>query len=159
MRSLLANLIIVMRFDARKSVITSAFLKRQICRQYCSGKSLMFCSSLQPTNSNKLAIATSQRYKSDRGRKRETVKEEDDTNEDDYSTLDSEDTTKIATVHVPSLRVDAILKAAFGLARNKVDSGFFQNRVYVNGELIQKKHRSVMQYLIHFNSSNHTKRS
>lgn len=47
--------------------------------------------------------------------------------------------TKNVKISVPSMRLDTIIKASLGVARNKVDIIFYENKVRVNGEKVNKK--------------------
>lgn len=45
-------------------------------------------------------------------------------------------------INVQSLRVDLLLKSAIGIARNKIEAAFYENRIRVNGKKIAKKSQS-----------------
>ncbi|XP_057653502.1 uncharacterized protein LOC130892246 [Diorhabda carinulata] len=47
--------------------------------------------------------------------------------------------TKTMLVHVPSMRVDTLLKAGLGISRNKLEVMFYESKIRVNGEKIPKK--------------------
>lgn len=51
--------------------------------------------------------------------------------------------SKVMKISVPNLRVDAVLKTALGISRNKIDLMFYENRIRVNGEKILKKNENV----------------
>lgn len=53
--------------------------------------------------------------------------------------MDDFDKKSIAKVHVQSLRADLILKSGLGIARNKIETAFYENRIRVNGKKIVKK--------------------
>ena len=40
---------------------------------------------------------------------------------------------------MPSLRVDLLLKTGIGMARNKIEAAFYENRIRMNGKKIAKK--------------------
>ncbi|XP_046404106.1 mitochondrial transcription rescue factor 1 [Ischnura elegans] len=46
---------------------------------------------------------------------------------------------KVVKIRVNSLRADLVLKAALGMARNKVEAAFFQSKIRVNGAVLTKK--------------------
>nr|CAD7574848.1 unnamed protein product [Timema californicum] len=48
-------------------------------------------------------------------------------------------TSKVVIVRVGSLRIDLLLKAALGIARNKVEAIFYQSKIRINGEKLLKK--------------------
>ncbi|ENN81613.1 hypothetical protein D910_06404 [Dendroctonus ponderosae] len=47
--------------------------------------------------------------------------------------------SKVMTLSVTSLRVDGILRGALGIARNKIETLFYENKILVNGQKISKK--------------------
>lgn len=47
--------------------------------------------------------------------------------------------SKVMTISVAGLRVDSILKNALGISRNKIDVIFYENKIRINGEKLQKK--------------------
>lgn len=98
-------------------------------RYFCNRKILSF---------NKPPITIIKQYKYKKTSKEEEFNEEasDDENED-YND------SKLIVGHVQSLRTDAILKTGLGLARNKVDTYFYDSKIRVNGEKIQKKSQKV----------------
>ncbi|XP_050313999.1 mitochondrial transcription rescue factor 1 [Anthonomus grandis grandis] len=69
--------------------------------------------------------------------------------ESESSTSENEDiqdkNTKVLKISVNSLRIDAILRSALGLARNKIEMAFYENRIRVNGQKISKKSATVQE--------------
>ncbi|XP_071445076.1 mitochondrial transcription rescue factor 1 [Hetaerina americana] len=64
----------------------------------------------------------------------------DSEDEDELETIeDVGKDFKILKLRVNSLRADLILKAALGMARNKVETAFFQSKVRINGAIPMKK--------------------
>ncbi|KAK9887347.1 hypothetical protein WA026_022017 [Henosepilachna vigintioctopunctata] len=58
----------------------------------------------------------------------------------DTDNLDVDDKiSKIRTINISNLRVDLILKSGLGIARNKIEKLFYENKIRVNGEKIEKK--------------------
>lgn len=53
--------------------------------------------------------------------------------------------SKVITLSVTSLRVDGILKGALGVARNKVETLFYENKILVNGQKISKKSATIRE--------------
>ncbi|XP_076239620.1 mitochondrial transcription rescue factor 1 [Calliopsis andreniformis] len=51
--------------------------------------------------------------------------------------------SKVIYATVPSLRVDAIAKAGFGISRNKIDKEFYNSNIRVNGKKCLKKSATV----------------
>lgn len=51
--------------------------------------------------------------------------------------------TKLMNVHVNSLRTDALVKAGLGIARNKIETLFYESKIRVNGQKIFKKSAQV----------------
>lgn len=51
--------------------------------------------------------------------------------------------SKVMKIAVASIRVDAVLKIALGISRNKIDLMFYENRIRVNGEKLLKKNVNV----------------
>lgn len=75
----------------------------------------------------------------------EVTESEQDVSEDE--TLDSvqDKHSKLMRITVASSRVDAVVKAALGISRNKIDVMFYENRIRVNGEKILKKNINVQE--------------
>lgn len=42
-------------------------------------------------------------------------------------------------MNVQSLRVDLLLKSGIGLARNKIETAFYESRIRINGKKLNKK--------------------
>lgn len=63
----------------------------------------------------------------------------DDEKEDE----DDLDKKSIVKLTVQSLRTDLIIKSALNIARNKIDTAFYENRIMVNGKKLLKKSSSV----------------
>lgn len=71
---------------------------------------------------------------------------EDDSDEEDeeddeelLSNVPHDNKTKIVKTTSSSLRIDAIVKAGLGIARNKVDTAFYESRLRLNGRKVLKK--------------------
>ncbi|XP_072950043.1 mitochondrial transcription rescue factor 1 [Epargyreus clarus] len=71
--------------------------------------------------------------------------DEDSDNEEDFlgdDTSLSKD-SKVVTFSTTSLRTDAVLKSALGIARNKIEKLFYESKIRVNGKKIMKKSANV----------------
>ncbi|XP_022123390.2 mitochondrial transcription rescue factor 1 isoform X2 [Pieris rapae] len=77
------------------------------------------------------------RYKS---KKRDYDSDEEEFDEGDHSLSKDSKVMKITTT---SLRTDAVLKLAHGVARNKIEQLFFESKIRVNGKKILKKSSPV----------------
>lgn len=108
------------------------------------------CAVLEPFHSSSLVLGNPQlqslRHKSKTPKKKqesdsEVNSEESDDITEEYSNRHS----KVLTVNVTSQRVDAILKSALGIARNKIETMFYENKVRLNGEKLSKKSVSVQE--------------
>ncbi|KAL1498281.1 hypothetical protein ABEB36_009102 [Hypothenemus hampei] len=51
--------------------------------------------------------------------------------------------SKVLTINVTSMRVDAILKTALGMSRNKIETEFYENKIRINGTKVAKKSAEV----------------
>lgn len=116
-----------------------SLIRKQVLNQRtlvsCNQIILPVCSLQQP----KLQIL---RYKS-KGSKNK-VKPTTDTESDENASDEIQDKhTRTLRINTTSLRIDAILKAALGISRNKIELMFYESRIRVNGEKITKKSLSV----------------
>ncbi|CAG9122557.1 unnamed protein product [Plutella xylostella] len=68
--------------------------------------------------------------------------DEDDFQDDDSSL--SRD-SKVVKFNATSMRTDAILKLALGVARNKIETVFYESKIRVNGKKIMKKSHGIKQ--------------
>lgn len=83
------------------------------------------------------------RFKSKRSKQKENSESDTDSNDNEDISDDFQDkNAKVLNISVTSLRVDGVLKNALGIARNKVETLFYESKIRVNGEKILKK--SVM---------------
>lgn len=65
----------------------------------------------------------------------ESESEVESTIEDDVADKHS----KLMSINVNSPRVDVILKSSLGIARNKIETYFYESKIRVNGQKIMKK--------------------
>lgn len=80
-------------------------------------------------------------------RKKQTVEHDDDIDNEEDS-LDVDDylqtkSTKIINSNLPSLRLEVVAKAGFGLSRAKIEQAFYNSNIRVNGEKRLKKSRPI----------------
>ncbi|XP_058444010.1 mitochondrial transcription rescue factor 1 [Malaya genurostris] len=75
-----------------------------------------------------------------------TQEKDDEENDDDddhqvdaFDELVTDKHTKLVKTSVGSLRADLILKAGLGIARNKVETLFYESKIRVNGRKLLKK--------------------
>lgn len=64
-------------------------------------------------------------------------KDSDDEEDEDF------DKKTTAKVNVQSMRADLLLKTGVGIARNKIETAFYENRIRINGKKIAKKSLTV----------------
>ncbi|XP_058064139.1 mitochondrial transcription rescue factor 1 [Anopheles bellator] len=62
-----------------------------------------------------------------------------DTESDAYEALVADKHSRIVKVTVNSMRADLLLKASLGIARNKVETMFYDSKIRVNGRKLLKK--------------------
>ncbi|XP_074104125.1 mitochondrial transcription rescue factor 1 [Cotesia typhae] len=46
---------------------------------------------------------------------------------------------KVITAHVSSMRIDAVVKAGMGIARNKAETALYESKLRINGQKVLKK--------------------
>ncbi|XP_004523061.1 uncharacterized protein C6orf203 homolog [Ceratitis capitata] len=70
-----------------------------------------------------------------------TRRQDDDEDSDDGNGIEFKDErdSKVLKTSVNSLRADLLLKAGLGMARNKVETIFYESKVRVNGKKLNKK--------------------
>ncbi|XP_067002800.2 mitochondrial transcription rescue factor 1 [Anabrus simplex] len=68
---------------------------------------------------------------------------EDESFSDDWDREAPEKGSKVMSVTVPSLRADLLIKSGLQMARNKVETIFYQSRIRVNGKKILKKSAQI----------------
>lgn len=87
---------------------------------------------------NVTVIATPCRFKSKK--KKSEVITESETDEDEaWDEAITDKSSKLLNVNISSLRVDALLRSGLGIARNKVETLFYENKLRLNGQPLQKK--------------------
>ncbi|XP_013192405.1 uncharacterized protein LOC106136407 [Amyelois transitella] len=84
-------------------------------------------------------IYNSNRSMSKKKRELDSDDEDEDFDEDASLSKDS----KLVKFSTTSLRTDAILKSALGVARNKIEQLFYESKIRVNGKKLLKKSASV----------------
>lgn len=81
------------------------------------------------------------RSKSKTGKSRSQITETESEKESENQDLDyfEDKNTKNLKISVPSMRLDAVIKSGLGVARNKIEVMFYENKVRINGEKVPKK--------------------
>ncbi|XP_071518523.1 mitochondrial transcription rescue factor 1 isoform X2 [Panulirus ornatus] len=69
--------------------------------------------------------------------------DEDDSDYGDDFELESGSGFRDVRIKVPSLRMDAILKAGLNMSRNKVETAFYASKIRINGDKVLKKSNQV----------------
>lgn len=79
--------------------------------------------------------------KDDTKNKRKLVSEteSEEASSENFEDSIQDKSTKVMNVHVHSLRTDLLLKAGLGIARNKVETLFYESKIRLNGQKINKK--------------------
>lgn len=73
-----------------------------------------------------------------------TESETDEAEEDDaWEKTITDKSSKLMNVNVSSLRIDALLRPSLGIARNKVETLFYENKIRLNGHTVKKKSELV----------------
>nr|XP_045594107.1 mitochondrial transcription rescue factor 1-like [Procambarus clarkii] len=83
------------------------------------------------------------RNKTMKGKGEEEFSDEDV--DDDEMILESGSDFRDIKAKIPSLRMDAILKAGLGMSRNKMEGTFYSSKIRVNGEKILKKSKQLLE--------------
>ncbi|XP_017878425.1 uncharacterized protein C6orf203 homolog [Ceratina calcarata] len=101
------------------------------------------CFYLNPSCPGQNLNLTFRRFKT-KGKNTKQSREKDEDEEDEENNLDVDDylnteKSKVVMAKVPSLRLDAIAKAGFGLSRNKLEKEFYRSNIRLNGEKCMKK--------------------
>ncbi|XP_033225360.1 mitochondrial transcription rescue factor 1 [Belonocnema kinseyi] len=86
---------------------------------------------------------TVKRFKKKKHSEKQQQNEVFEDDEEDETVEPLEPFEKIVSKTVPSMRLDGIIKAGLGMARNKVDLAFYESKVRVNGKKILKKSTEV----------------
>lgn len=71
---------------------------------------------------------------------------ESETEEEDYKKdIIIDKNSKLMKIHVNSTRVDLLLKAGLGIARNKIETLFYEDKIRLNGQKILKKSEAAQE--------------
>ncbi|CAL1677951.1 unnamed protein product [Lasius platythorax] len=68
---------------------------------------------------------------------------DEDSDEEEEENEEAAAGSKTITINIPSLRLDTISKAGFGITRNKVEEAFYASKFRVNGNKVFKKSMEV----------------
>ncbi|XP_044271556.1 mitochondrial transcription rescue factor 1 [Tribolium madens] len=88
------------------------------------------------------------RYKSKKSQKqppKPTVSDTETEKENTFEDQVVDKNTKIMQIHVKSLRIDGVLKSGLGIARNKIETLFYESKIRVNGQKLLKKSESAQE--------------
>ncbi|KAF6213289.1 hypothetical protein GE061_011007 [Apolygus lucorum] len=88
------------------------------------------------------AVAFGGQQKRFKYKKRGTKTEEEEDNEDEEE-FDDEPGSKVITGYMASLRADLVLKTGLGMARNKIETLFYESKIRLNGSKMNKKSQKV----------------
>ncbi|XP_026759858.1 mitochondrial transcription rescue factor 1 [Galleria mellonella] len=127
-----------------RRIINPVFIRRTTKLQNITNKSLHhlvnkninITSNLLSDNLNYVNIV---RYKSKKPNRHDSDDEDEDYDGDSSLKKDS----KVMKFSTTSLRTDAILKTALGVARNKIEQIFYESKIRINGKKILKKSVSI----------------
>ncbi|KAM0735746.1 Mitochondrial transcription rescue factor 1 [Formica fusca] len=93
---------------------------------------------------NHYNLYVAKRFKSNRRKIVDNKKSRDeDSDEEEEENEEVPAGSKMLTINVPSLRLDTISKAGFGISRNKVEEAFYASKFRVNGNKVFKKSMEV----------------
>lgn len=129
---------ILRRMCSRKTfkILYSISRHENISKLYKNVPTTHLCAIISPNNLQNI------RYKSKKSKiPQQEITEsepEESSNDESLDTIQNKH-SKIIKINVGSQRVDALLKAALGISRNKIDVMFYENRIRVNGEKLPKK--------------------
>lgn len=87
--------------------------------------------------------ANSVRFKKKTSKNVSESEDEDMERIDEFEEAIVDKSTKIVDVQVNSLRADLLIKAGLGVARNKVETLFYESKIRVNGERLLKKSAQI----------------
>lgn len=105
-------------------------------------RSPLVASGILILKGSNVCVSRGKSKKSGRKKSYQQQKEEDDSDSDENEEemeLKSGADFKDIKVRVPSLRMDALLKAGLNMSRNKVEAAFYASKIRINGEKFLKK--------------------
>lgn len=98
---------------------------------------------------DKSLLVLSSRFKSKKKKTERSADTENETDEDKLSEIWVKMTTdkgsKLLAVHISSLRIDAVLRSGLGIARNKIEALFYENKIKINEQSVEKKAVQVQE--------------
>ncbi|BES91987.1 chromosome 6 open reading frame 203 [Nesidiocoris tenuis] len=92
---------------------------------------------------NSLTSNNAQQIRWKYSKKKSKEDEEELDEEDDFDSGKDDSVSKVVTGHMTSLRADLVLKIGLGIARNKIETLFYESKIRVNGGKITKKSHRV----------------
>ncbi|XP_018347163.1 PREDICTED: uncharacterized protein LOC108751452 [Trachymyrmex septentrionalis] len=135
------------------SKVTVNIIKRSVCynaRTLCYLRdplqSNLLCNGVAKPNSvqNHCHLYIAKRFKSKK--KAANIKKDENEDSDEEKEKDEEEAligSKVIKVRVPSIRLDTISKAGFGISRNKIDEAFYASKIRTNGNKTLKKSKEM----------------
>nr|XP_046489172.1 mitochondrial transcription rescue factor 1 [Neodiprion pinetum] len=102
----------------------------------CNLKQSIICNDIASRERNLKII---KRFKHAGKKSNAKQSEEDDDEDDDDVATQQDKTLPTISVRVTSLRADLLLKAGLNIARNKVETAFYESKIRVNGKKLLKK--------------------
>lgn len=85
----------------------------------------------------------SKRKKEQRGATADSETDEEEEADDAWDKAITDRNSKLLNVNVGSLRIDGLLRSGLGIARNKIETMFYENKIRRNGKPVQKKSESA----------------
>ncbi|KAL6438436.1 hypothetical protein ACFW04_004505 [Cataglyphis niger] len=93
---------------------------------------------------NHYNLHIAKRFKSNRRKAIDNKRNKDeDSDEEKEENEEAPAGSKVLTINVPSLRLDTISKAGFGISRNKIEEAFYASKFRVNSNKVFKKSMEV----------------
>lgn len=130
-----------------KQVITKTLPVTANCPQHFS-----FFTPMSSQTKVRLAalprLSLSCRHKSKKKKEQSEAKVESETDEEEeaddaWDKAITDKNSKLLNVNVGSLRIDALLRSGLGIARNKIETMFYENKIRLNGKPVHKKSDGV----------------
>lgn len=129
-----------------KHVIANNFLKTNIYTAHHLRHTSLVNSTKVRLTPNPLLVPFRSKSKKKKTQVAVTESEtEEEEKEDAWDKAITDKSSKLMNVDVQSLRVDAVLKSGLGIARNKVEALFYENKIRLNGRPVLKKSDLVQE--------------
>lgn len=134
---------VLRRLYSRNSLKTVQTVSKQHLSNLCSNlkKNTPLCAMTAAINQQNIRFKMKKSSKIPQQEATESEREE--ISEDEFFDSVQDKHSKVMKIIVPTLRVDAVVKSALGISRNKIDIMFYENKIRINGEKIPKKNVPV----------------